>query len=54
MGIDDPKAAFEQQYMQEEEKSPLALTVLTAKLAFPKVVLRPASTSSRAAVGWTE
>src|SRR5579862_1653707 len=39
MAIDDPKAAFEQQYMQEEEKSPLALTILTGKLAFPKAAL---------------
>jgi hypothetical protein len=39
MAIDDPKAAFEQQYMQEEEKSPLGLTVFTGKLAFPKVGL---------------
>lgn len=39
MAIDDPKAAFEQQYMREEEKSLLALTVFTGKLAFPKAAL---------------
>jgi hypothetical protein len=39
MAIDDPKAAFERQYMQEEEKSPLALTIFTGKLAFPKAAL---------------
>ena len=39
MAIDDPKAAFEQQYMREEEKSPLELTVFTGKLAFPKAAL---------------
>jgi hypothetical protein len=39
MAIDDPKAAFEQQYMQEGEKSPLGLTVFTGKLAFPKAGL---------------
>jgi hypothetical protein len=39
MAIDDPKDAFEQQYMQEEGKSPLVLTVFTGKLAFPKATL---------------
>jgi hypothetical protein len=39
MAIDDPRAAFEQQYMQEEEKSPLGLAVFTGKLAFPKAGL---------------
>lgn len=39
MAIDDPKAAFEQQCMQEEEGSPLGLAVFTAKLAFPKAAL---------------
>jgi hypothetical protein len=39
MAIDDPKAAFEQQYMREEEKSPLAVTIFTGKLAFPKAAL---------------
>ena len=39
MAIDDPKAAFEQQYMREEEKSPIALIVLTGKLAFPKAAM---------------
>jgi hypothetical protein len=27
MAIDDPKAAFEQQYLKEEEKSPVGMTV---------------------------
>ena len=39
MAIDDPKAAFEQQYMQEEEKSPLEIAVMGGKLAFPKAAL---------------
>ena len=39
MAIDKPKEAFEQQYMQAERKSPLELTVFTAKLAFPKAAL---------------
>jgi hypothetical protein len=39
MAIDDPKAAFEQQYMQEEERSPLGLTLFTGKLAFPHAAL---------------
>ena len=39
MAIDDPKAAFEQQYMREDERSPLSLTVFTGKLAFPKAAL---------------
>jgi hypothetical protein len=39
MAIDDPKAAFQQQYMQEEEKSPLGITVIAGKLAFPKTAL---------------
>jgi len=39
LAIDDPKDAFEQQYMQEEEKSPLGLAVFTGKLAFPKAAL---------------
>ncbi len=39
MAIDDPKAAFEQQYMQEEEKSALGLVAFTGKLAFPKAAL---------------
>ena len=39
MAIDDPKAAFEQQYMKEEEKSPLGLTIFATKLALPKAAL---------------
>jgi hypothetical protein len=39
MVIDDPKAAFEQQYMREDEKSPLGLIVFTGKLAFPQAAL---------------
>jgi hypothetical protein len=39
MAIDDPKGAFEQQYMREEEKSPLGLAVFTGKLAFPHAAL---------------
>jgi hypothetical protein len=39
MAIDDPKAAFEQQYMQEEEKSALGPALRTGKLAFPKAAL---------------
>ena len=39
MAIDDPKAAFEQQYMQEEGKSPLGLSIFIGKLAFPKAAL---------------
>jgi len=39
MAIDNPIDAFEQQYMQEEEKSPLGITIFTGKLAFPKAVL---------------
>lgn len=39
MAIDDPKAAFEQQYMQQQEKSALGLALFTAKLAFPKAAL---------------
>jgi hypothetical protein len=39
MAIDDPKTAFEQQYMKEEEKTPLELTVFTGKLAFPKAAM---------------
>lgn len=39
MAIDNPKAAFEQQYMHEEEESPLALAVFAGKLAFPKAAL---------------
>ena len=36
MAIDDPKAAFEQQYLKEEEKSPVGMTVSVGKLAFPQ------------------
>jgi hypothetical protein len=39
MAIDDPKSAFERQYMREEEKSPLGIAVFTGKLAFPKAAL---------------
>lgn len=39
MAIDNPKTAFEEQYMKEEEKSPVGLTVFTGKLAFPKAAL---------------
>ncbi|MGA1984945.1 MAG: hypothetical protein ABSG72_01655 [Candidatus Sulfotelmatobacter sp.] len=39
MAIDNPKEAFEQQYMREEEKTPLEMTVFTSKLAFPKAAL---------------
>ena len=39
MAIDDPKTAFAKQYMQEEEKSPLELALVTGKLAFPKAGL---------------
>ena len=39
MAIDDPKAAFEKQYMREEEKSPLELTIFAGKVAFPKAGL---------------
>jgi hypothetical protein len=39
MAIDDPKAAFEKEYMQPEERSPLPLTVFVGKLAFPKAAL---------------
>jgi hypothetical protein len=39
VAIDNPKEAFEQQYMREEEKTPLEMTVLTGKLAFPKAAL---------------
>jgi hypothetical protein len=39
MAIDDPKAVFEQQYMQEGEKSALGLAVFTGKLAFPTAAL---------------
>jgi hypothetical protein len=39
VAIDNPKEAFEQQYMREEEKTPLELTVFTGKLAFPKAAL---------------
>lgn len=39
MAIDNPKEKFEQEYMQEEEKSPLGLTVFVGKLAFPKAAL---------------
>src|SRR5271157_6048708 len=39
MAIDDPKGAFEQQYMQEDEQSPLGLAVFAGKLAFPKAAL---------------
>ncbi|MGA9813326.1 MAG: hypothetical protein WBQ64_11145 [Terriglobales bacterium] len=39
MAIDDPKAAFVQQYMQEEQESPLAHMVMAGKLAFPKAAL---------------
>jgi ribosomal 50S subunit-associated protein YjgA (DUF615 family) len=36
MAIDDPRAAFEQQYLKEEEKSPVGIAAFTGKLAFPK------------------
>jgi hypothetical protein len=39
VAIDNPKEAFEQQYMREEEKTPLELTVFTGKLAFPNAAL---------------
>jgi hypothetical protein len=39
MAIDDPKTAFEKEYMHPEEPSPLPLTVFVAKLAFPKAAL---------------
>jgi hypothetical protein len=39
VAIDNPKEAFEQQYMREEEKTPLEMTVFTGKLAFPKAAL---------------
>ncbi len=39
MAIDDPKAAFEQRYMGEEEKSLLELTVFAGKLALPKAAM---------------
>jgi|SRR5882672_6888614 len=39
MAIDNTKEAFEQQYMKEEEKTPLELTVFVGKLAFPKLGL---------------
>lgn len=39
MAIDDPKAAFEQQYMRQDQESPLELALLTGELAFPKAAL---------------
>ena len=39
MEIDDPKAAFEKQYLQEEERSLTELSVFIGKLAFPKAAL---------------
>jgi len=39
MAIDDPKAAFEQQYMQDGEKSAVGLVAFTGKLAFPQAAL---------------
>jgi hypothetical protein len=39
MAIDDPKGAFQQQYMRKEEKSPLGLAIFAGKLAFPKAGL---------------
>lgn len=39
MPIDNPKEAFEQQYMKQEEETPLELTVFAGKLAFPKLGL---------------
>jgi len=39
VAIDNPKEAFEQQYMGEEEKPPLELTLFTGKLAFPQEAL---------------
>src|SRR5258707_5786804 len=39
MAIDDPKAAFEEQYFKEQEKSPVPLTLFTGKLAFPQTAL---------------
>ncbi len=39
MAIDDPKAVFERQYVQEEEKSALGLALFMGKLAFPKGAL---------------
>jgi len=35
MAIDDPKAAFEQQYMQDEQTLPLELAKFAGKLGFP-------------------
>lgn len=39
MPIDDPKAAFKEQYLKEEQPSPFALAILGGKLAFPKAAL---------------
>jgi hypothetical protein len=36
MAIDNPKEAFDKQYMQDDERSPLGLTVFAGKLAFPQ------------------
>jgi hypothetical protein len=36
MAIDNPKEAFDKQYMQDNERSPLGLSVFAGKLAFPK------------------
>src|SRR4051812_17867658 len=35
MAIDDPKDAFEQQYMQDEQTLPLKLATFAGKLGFP-------------------
>jgi hypothetical protein len=39
MAIDNPKEKFEQQYMQERQRSPFDLAILAGKLAFPKAAL---------------
>lgn len=39
MAIDNPLDAFEQEYMKDEERSPLALAVFLSKLGFPAATL---------------
>jgi hypothetical protein len=39
MAIDDPKAAFEEQYFKEQDRSPVGLTLVAGKLAFPHATL---------------
>lgn len=39
VAIDDPKAKFEEQYLGEEENSPLGITIVAGKIAFPKAAL---------------